>query len=280
MTKFRCSMQKKIESLCKRGSRAEGIDDVVNSNAMAAAPNRYGYGRGRYARAQDDLAYNKKTVGDDWRVNNFLEDYLLDTYGIGWSHSGGSDSYKFSFHDKAKAKEFLDLVLKYGEDYYGEPLNASDFKVGRSYITCPWLASNLVKSTYNNCPEWQKEFDKYTSSSVREPVSKLKKTVGAELAYSDKQRQFRDDMETFKDELEDVIRNALKMSAQVEFTPRMWNGDKFRIMIDHDSTSTTSSSISKVVNKLVDKHSAVVGDDYIDMNKAAKVLADLEKSLG
>lgn len=58
MTKFRCSMQKKIESLCRRGSRAEGIDDVVNNNAVAAR-DPYNGNRGRYGKAQDFL-YNEK----------------------------------------------------------------------------------------------------------------------------------------------------------------------------------------------------------------------------
>ena len=47
MTKFNCSMQKKIESF---RTRAEGIDDVINGNAAAVRG-----GQGRYADAQDRM---------------------------------------------------------------------------------------------------------------------------------------------------------------------------------------------------------------------------------
>ena len=274
MTKFRCSMQKKIESLCRRGSRAEGIDDVVNYNAVAVR-DPYNGNKGRYGKAQDILNYNKNN-DHSWKFKKFIVPYIVDKYGVEWSDSV-SDQHKFWFKDKNKAQEFVDILVKYAD------LPAADVTMGRSVGNCGRTNPRVgwyISQAFKNCPEWQKDFNDYISDDIREPVDNLKKSVDRERSVSPKQHKFDDDLGVFIDELEDVIRNAVKMSAKVEFRPRMYNGDAFSVMIDHDSTSKTSTSISNIVNKLVQKHSAVVGDDYIDMGKAAKVLADLEKSLG
>lgn len=275
MTKFRCSMQKKIESLCRRGSRAEGIDDVVNYNAVAAR-DPYNGNKGRYGKAQDILNYNKNN-DHSWKFKKFIVPYIVGKYGVEWSDGTGKEQYKFWFKDKKKAQEFVDVLCEYAD------ISPDQIKLGRSVGEVEPFCGRvlyLINQAFKKCPEWQKDFNDYISDDIREPVDNLKKSVDRERSVSPKQHKFDDDLGVFIDELEDVIRNAVKMSAKVEFRPRMYNGDAFSVMIDHDSTSKTSTSISNIVNKLVQKHSAVVGDDYIDMGKAAKVLADLEKSLG
>lgn len=97
MTKFNCSMQKKIESF---RTRAEGIDDVINNNAAKA---------GRYGKSQDILNYNRHN-DQSWQVHKFLDQYIPSRYDVEWSDAV-SDQHKFWFKDKGKAQEFVDVLV-------------------------------------------------------------------------------------------------------------------------------------------------------------------------
>ena len=264
MTKFNCSMQKKIESF---RTRAEGIDDVINNNAAKA---------GRYGNSQDALNYNRNN-DQSWQAHKFLDQYIPSKYDVEWSDDV-SDQHKFWFKDKGKAQEFVDVLVKYAD------LPAKDVTMGRSVGNCgrtnPRVGWYIFKA-FKSCPEWQADFQEYIKDDVRKPVASLKNDVERERSVTPEQKKFNSDLEDFKSELSDVIRNALKLSVEVTYYPHSNpDDDNFAVMVDHNGVSDTSKSITKVVNRLVRKNNPIPGGKSVDLDAAAKTLADLENALG
>lgn len=262
--KFKCSMQKKIESF---RTRAEDINDVINNNAAKA---------GRYGKAQNVLNYNRNN-DQSRQVHEFLVQYIPSKYGVEWSDTV-SDQHKFWFKDKGKAQEFVDVLVKYAD------LPAKDVTMGRSVgnfgRTNPRVGWYIFKA-FKSCPEWKADFQEFINGDIREPIASLKNDVERERSVTPEQKKFNSDLEDFKDELSDVIRNALKLSVEVTYYPHGNPGDdNFAVMVDHNGVSDTSKSITNVVNRLVRKNNTIPGGKSVDLDAAAETLADLENALG
>lgn len=263
MTKFNCSMQKKIESF---RTRAEGIDDVINGNAAAVRG-----GQGRYADAQDRMA--QKTYDSKRYFWNYIGELIKDKYGI----TAEPWDKEFRFTDKNKVYELIDVISKYVPSITPEnfSMGRTKGKVVNSDMSLYMLLDKVAKAD----PEWQKAINSY--AGVRGVVADLKRDVDFERSRTPEQKKFLSDLEDFKGELADVIRNALKLSVVVTYYPYSHpDEDRFSVMVDHNSTSGTSKSISKVVNRLVRKNNPVPGGKSVDLDAAAKTLADLENALG
>jgi hypothetical protein len=89
------------------------------------------------------------------------------------------------------------------------------------------------------------------------------------------------DIENFKAELTDVIRNAVKLRTEVNYYPPRYEGDNepFRVSIDGGFNDSASKSVTKVLNDLNAKFDPVPGGNRVDKDAAAEVLAALEASL-
>lgn len=138
----------------------------------------------------------------------------------------------------------------------------------------------LIDDVYSNCPEWQQAFKDYLGDDVRQPVKDLKRDVGYERTRSPEYNKFLTDIEDFKAELTDVIRNAVKLRTEVNYyPPRVAGEDTFKVAIDGGFNDSASKSITKVLNNLDRKYNPVPGGQSVDKDAAAKVLAELEASL-